>query len=212
VESTYQLAHGTGRACDRCVKLCVLAVDYDGTSATNDVMDPGVRLAIADARARRIVVIVVTGRRLTDLRRVAGGLHFLDAVVAENGAVFHLPESGYSAVLGPPPVPALLPELTRRRILHAAGECLVEASAADAQDVLDAIRSLELPLSIHFNRGRLMVLPQAISKATGLREALTILRLSERNTIACSSLETIVAADPTSTERTQLMVQACARP
>jgi hydroxymethylpyrimidine pyrophosphatase-like HAD family hydrolase len=182
-------AHGTGRACDRCVKLCVLALDYDGTSASDDVMDPGVRSAIADARARRIVVVLVTGRRLTDLRRVAGDLHFLDAVVAENGAVLHLPESGYSAVLAPPPAVALLQELTMRGIVHAPGECLVEASAADAQGILDAIRSRELPLSIHFNRGRLMVLPQAISKATGLREALTILRLSERNTMGFGDAE-----------------------
>ena len=40
------------------------------------------------------------------------------------------------------------------------------------------IRYLELPLVLLFNRGRLMVLPQAISKATGLREALRTLRLS----------------------------------
>jgi hypothetical protein len=37
---------------------------------------------------------------------------------------------------------------------------------------------------IHFNRGRLMVLPQAISKATGLREALRALRLSVHNALA----------------------------
>ncbi len=180
---------GTGRACDRRVKLCVLALDYDGTSASDDVMDPGVRSAIADARARRIVVILVTGRRLTDLRRVAGDLHFLDAVVAENGAVLHLPGSGYSAVLAPPPAAALLQELTARGIVHAAGECLVEASAADAHGILDAIRTHELPLSIHFNRGRLMVLPQAISKATGLREVLTILRMSARNTVGFGDAE-----------------------
>lgn len=35
-----------------------------------------------------------------------------------------------------------------------------------------------------FNRGRMMVLPQAASKATGLREALTILRLSAHNAMA----------------------------
>ena len=58
-----------------------------------------------------------------------------------------------------------------------------------AHSVLDAIRSRELPLSILFNRGRLMVLPQAISKATGLHEALTILRLSLRSTIGFGDAE-----------------------
>ena len=37
---------------------------------------------------------------------------------------------------------------------------------------------------LQFNRGRLMVLPQAISKATGLTEALEALRLSPHNTVA----------------------------
>lgn len=171
------------------VKLCVLALDYDGTTAVNDTMDSGVRSAITDARSRRIAVILVTGRRLADLQRVAGDLHFVDAVVAENGAVLHLPGSGYSSVLAPPPSGPLLEELANRGVPHTPGECLVEAAAEHAHGILDAIRSRELPLSILFNRGRLMVLPQAISKATGLREVLTILRLSPRSTIGFGDAE-----------------------
>ena len=55
----------------------------------------------------------------------------------------------------------------------------MEAAAETAPAVLEAIRSSELPLAIVFNRGRLMVLPQSISKATGLREALRVLRLDD---------------------------------
>ena len=171
------------------MKLCVLALDYDGTTAVNDTMDPGIRSTIADARSRRIAVVLVTGRRLADLQRAAGDLHFVDAVVAENGAVLHLPGSGYSATLAPPPSIALLEGLTSRGVAHIAGECLVEASAEHAHSVLDVIRSRELPLSILFNRGRLMVLPQAISKATGLRETLKTLRLSLRSTLSVGDAE-----------------------
>lgn len=171
------------------MRLCVLALDYDGTTAVNDTMDSGVRSAIADARSRNISVVLVTGRRLADLQRVAGDLHFVDAVVAENGAVLHLPGSGYSTTLAPPPSATLLQELTSRGVPHVPGECLVEAGAEHAHTVLDAIRSRELPLSILFNRGRLMVLPQAISKATGLREVLTILRLSLRSTLGFGDAE-----------------------
>src|SRR4030095_13499967 len=103
-----------GAAAGPAVKLSVLALDYDGTSATRDVMDPGVREALAAARAHHISVMLVTGRRLDDLQRVAGDLQFLDAVVAENGAVLHFPASGYTTTLGPPPSPPLLPELTPR--------------------------------------------------------------------------------------------------
>ena len=53
------------------MKLSVLALDYDGTVAHADALDPAVRAAIAAARTRGIVVILVTGRILDELRRVA---------------------------------------------------------------------------------------------------------------------------------------------
>ena len=68
------------------MKFSVLALDYDGTIARDDRVDPSVLDGIAEARRRGIAVMLVTGRRLDDLRRVAGELHFVDGVVAENGA------------------------------------------------------------------------------------------------------------------------------
>ena len=79
----------------------MLALDYDGTIAHNDRLDPSVLDAIATARTRGITVVLVTGRILSELRRVAGGLHFVDAVVAENGGVVHFPDSGHVSVLAP---------------------------------------------------------------------------------------------------------------
>jgi hydroxymethylpyrimidine pyrophosphatase-like HAD family hydrolase len=69
------------------MKFAALALDYDGTIAVDGVFDPAVREAVADARRRGIVAILATGRRLTDLHRVAGDLTCFDALVAENGAV-----------------------------------------------------------------------------------------------------------------------------
>jgi hypothetical protein len=65
----------------------------------------------------------------------------------------------------------------------------VEADAASAPQILTVIRKLELPLTMLFNRSRLMVLPQAISKGTGLRKALNVLRLSTHNAIAIGDAE-----------------------
>ena len=171
------------------MKFLVLALDYDGTIAQNDVLDPDVRSAIAQLRTQGIVVVLVTGRILEDLRRVAGDLHFLDAVVAENGAVLEFPDSGYSVVLGQPPPPNLLAELRHERIPCAVGQSIVEADTREGPRILAVLQRLELPLVLAFNRGRVMVLPQAISKATGLREALAILRLSEHNAVAIGDAE-----------------------
>ena len=58
-----------------------------------------------------------------------------------------------------------------------------------APRILAILQRLELPLVLTFNRSRVMVLPQAISKATGLRHAHAILRLSPHNTVAIGDAE-----------------------
>jgi hydroxymethylpyrimidine pyrophosphatase-like HAD family hydrolase len=171
------------------MKFSVLALDYDGTIATDGILAPEIRIVIGELRAQGIVVLLVTGRNLDDLRRVAGDLHFVDSVVAENGAVIQFSASGYSTLLTEPPDSHFLDELEREHIFFKCGQAIVEIDAVEAPRVLTIIRRLELPLVLLFNRSRLMVLPQTISKATGLREALTILRLSTHNTVAIGDAE-----------------------
>lgn len=167
----------------------VLAIDFDGTIAESGVVAPDVHTAIRATRDAGITVVLVTGRILHDLRRVAPDLGFVDAIVAENGAVLAFPESGQTLRQHGPPPPAFAAELRRRGIPVDEGECVVETSASEAAAVLDVIRRQELPLVLAFNRSRLMVLPQAISKATGLRVVLSTLRLSAHNTLAIGDAE-----------------------
>ena len=136
------------------MKLSALALDYDGTIAVNDTLDPAVRAAIAEVRRRGVVVVLATGRQLADLRRVAGDLACFDAIVAENGAVLHFPASGRHMLLAHAPNPALLNELHLRHVAFTAGESVVEADASTASTMLEVVRSLELPLALVFNRGR----------------------------------------------------------
>ena len=106
------------------------------------------------------------------MRRVAGDLHFVDGVIAENGAVIHFPDSGRTSALAPPVPEGFVAELRRRGIPFGAGQCLVDADANEACRLLEVIRTLELPLVLIFNRGRVMTAPQGVSKATGLHVAL----------------------------------------
>jgi phosphoserine phosphatase len=171
------------------VKLSAIALDYDGTAAQGDVLDPSVREAIAAARARGIVVLLVTGRILAELRRAAGDLHFVDAVVAENGAVIHFAGSGRTSALAPLVPEGFVAELRRRGVPFGAGQCLVDADAREAPRLLEVVRILELPLVLIFNRGRVMTMSQGVSKATGLHVVLETLRLSPRNTVAIGDAE-----------------------
>jgi hydroxymethylpyrimidine pyrophosphatase-like HAD family hydrolase len=171
------------------MKLAALAIDYDGTIAVDGVFDPDVREAIAGARQQGIAVALATGRQLSDLRRVAGDLTCFDVVVAENGAVLYFPASGRHVLLSHPPSRAFVEELQRRGVQVAVGESVVETDAGSACAALEVLRQLEQPLILAFNRGRLMVLPQAVAKSTGLRQALLGMRLSIHNTVGIGDAE-----------------------
>jgi hypothetical protein len=67
------------------VKFSVHALHYDGTIAVNGIMDPTVRAAIDESRRQGIVVILATGRRMTDLHHVAGDLTCFDATSPRMG-------------------------------------------------------------------------------------------------------------------------------
>ena len=142
------------------MKLSVLALDYDGTMTRDDRPDASGLSAIADARRRHLIVMLVTGRILDDLRRVAGELRFVDGVVAENGAVVHFPGTGHTTVLAPPIPPMFVARLEELGIPFRADECVVDADAGSAHRILDVIRELELPIVLSFNRSRVMALAQ----------------------------------------------------
>lgn len=170
------------------MKLCVVAMDYDGTIARDGRAEPLVLEAVREAQTRGIVAILVTGRILADLHRVLPEHELFDAIVAENGAVLAFPKTPMRR-LTHPPSQVLLDELCAREVAVSFGECIIEADAAVAPKILEAIRKLELPLVLQFNHGRVMVLPQGINKATGLRGALNTLRLSLHNCVGIGDAE-----------------------
>lgn len=170
------------------MRLRVIALDYDGTIAEDGVLHPDIRDAVALARNSGLFVVIVTGRILRELRRVAGDLSFVDGVVAENGAVILL-SNGHRRLLGYPPLPILINELSNREIEFVVGRCLIDMDAEHAHTVLSIIREHCLPLMLSFNRSRMMVLPQSINKSSGLNQVLDILGTSIHNAIGIGDAE-----------------------
>ncbi|MGH7306402.1 MAG: HAD hydrolase family protein [Candidatus Rokuibacteriota bacterium] len=152
-------------------------------------IDVDVAAAIQEARGAGLLAVLVTGRILSDLEALFSSPPPFDAIVAENGAVLRLPELPSPITLSQGPDPRFIAELRSRGIRHECGQCVVEAGADAAPQVVEIIRSLGLPLGITFNLGRLMVLPHGVSKASGLQEALWRLRASVHNAIAIGNAE-----------------------
>lgn len=170
------------------MRLRVIATDYDGTIATDGVLHPVVRDAIDTARRQGVLVVIVTGRILSELRDVAGDLNFVDGVVAENGAVISL-AGGHTVQLGQSPPMSLLTALTERGIDFKVGRCVIEMDAGFSAVAMSLIREQELPLAISFNRQRMMLLPASISKSSGLQQLLGILGVSRHNALGIGDAE-----------------------
>ena len=170
------------------MKLAAIAVDYDGTLTTNGRLSRDAVDAIGYARAQGIKMLLVTGRRLAHLEDDTD-LAMFDAVVAENGAVLEFPSTGRHVVLAHLSAPAFIDALAARGLPFVRGECVIETDASLAPAVLEAVRSLEQPFILAFNRSRMMVLPPGVAKSTGLRQALFELRTSFHNTVGIGNAE-----------------------
>lgn len=130
-------------------------------------------------------VILVTGRRLDDLKRVCPRLDVFDAVVAENGGLIHWPETRESQLLGPPPPRRFLERLEEQRVSPLeVGEVIVATAHPNERRIIEVIHQLGLELQIVFNRDEVMVLPPGINKGSGLLAALSRMGLSAHEVVA----------------------------
>jgi len=172
------------------VRYLALAADYDGTLATEGVVDGDTVEALRRLSASGRKLILVTGRQLGDLLRAFPAAGTFDAVVAENGAVLHRPRSQETRVLAPPPSPHFVEALRSRGVGPIwVGQVVVATVQPHETAVIDVIRELGLDLQVILNKGSVMVLPTWIDKASGLRAALDELGLSPQNVIAMGDAE-----------------------
>jgi hydroxymethylpyrimidine pyrophosphatase-like HAD family hydrolase len=167
-----------------------LATDYDGTLASDGVVRAQTWSALERLRASGWQVLLVTGRVLEDLRRVCGRLDRFDAVVAENGALLHLPSASSDEVLAAPPPPALLDRLRDRGVqpLHR-GMVVVGTHQRHAQAALAVLRESGLDWQVVLNRDSAMLLPGGVTKQSGLASALARLGLSFEDVVAVGDAE-----------------------
>jgi HAD superfamily hydrolase (TIGR01484 family) len=172
------------------MRYLALAVDFDGTAASHGQLSEEARRAIECLRVSGRRSILVTGRRLDDLRQVCRRLSLFDLVVAENGAIVYDPRRHDEIVLTEP-MPDRFADRLRELGVEPLEEGKVILSASDQHRiaVVDAIRDLGLEVQMIFNRSRVMVLPAGVNKATGLEFALRRLGLSRHEAVAIGDAE-----------------------
>ncbi len=172
------------------VRYRVLATDYDGTLATNGVVEPVTLAALERLLASGRRLILVTGRELGDLRTAFERLDLFELVVAENGALLYRPATQALTRLADPPPAAFVADLERAGVGPlSVGEVIVATWEPHSEAVLAAIHRHGLELQVIFNKGAVMVLPTGVNKASGLKAALRDLKLSPHNVVGVGDAE-----------------------
>lgn len=168
-----------------------IATDYDGTLATDGVVEPATLDALQRYREAGGKLLIVTGRLLDSLQQVFPQANSFDGVIAENGAVFYHPASDTLQPLAPPPPAAFVESLVAQGIgpIHQ-GHVIVSTWEPHGAAVQRTITDMGLACQIIFNRQVVvMVLPQGVTKATGLQAALDQFGLSAQDVAGVGDAE-----------------------
>jgi hydroxymethylpyrimidine pyrophosphatase-like HAD family hydrolase len=167
-----------------------LACDYDGTLATDGVVDQPTLDALDRLQGSGRKLILVTGRELGDLLRVFPHIGRFERVVAENGALLYRPATGEELVLAEPPPAEFIAALREKKVRPLSlGRVIVATWEPFQTTVREAIRNLDLELQVVFNKGAVMVLPLGVDKAVGLKAALAEMELSLHQTVGVGDAE-----------------------
>ena len=172
------------------MRFVALATDYDGTLATEGVVDDATIDALERLRVSGRRLIIVTGRRSEDLRAVFPRLDLFERVVTENGAVLYDHAARTERLLTDAADERFIAALRERGVEPLSiGNVVVATSRLHETTVLESIRELGLGLQVVLNKGNAMVLPAGVDKASGLRAALRDLRLSPHNVVGVGDAE-----------------------
>ena len=162
-----------------------LAADYDGTIAHDGTVDDATIAALERFKETGRKLVLVTGRELSDLKRLFRRIDIFDRVVAENGALIYDPQTEEERTIAPAPPEDFVAALRNRKVEPLSlGRAIVATWEPNETTVLEVIRDLGLELEIIFNKGAVMVLPTGVNKAAGLLAALRELGLSAHNVVA----------------------------
>jgi hypothetical protein len=195
------------------MKYLALATDYDGTLATDGRVSDRTLAALEQWRETGRKLILITGRQLDDLQTVFSRFNLFDWVVAENGAVLYEPSTQTEILLAEPPPAAFVQALSDRiqqanqsetqlsrefaRLRNlaplATGRVIVATWIPHDITAAALIQDMGLNLEVIMNKGAVMILPQGIDKAAGLKATIAKLHITPEQIIGVGDAENDLA-------------------
>ena len=172
------------------MRFSVLACDYDGTVASQGILDEETVASIRALRDSGRKAILVTGRILEELLDICDDVDVFDLCVLENGALLYNPATGRQRLLAPPLPPRFVQALRAEGVTPlSVGRAICSTWEPYEAVVVRTIHEMQLDLQIIFNKQSVMVLPSGVNKATGLVTALEQVHEVPEATVAVGDAE-----------------------
>jgi hypothetical protein len=192
------------------MRYLTLATDYDGTLAKDGQVDDATLAALHHWRHSGRRLILISGRQLEDFLAIFPQVDLFDLVVVENGAVLYDPVTKATTLLAEPPPPEFVNQLRSRiqqsqlttsttgefsKLIQAQNELVSMGRAIVATwqpyDITanELIQAMGLPLQVILNKNAVMILPQGIDKAIGLKASAEVLKLDLAQVVGVGDAE-----------------------
>lgn len=172
-------------------RIRTLALDYDGTIADGGRVAPATAASLRRLGEAGFRLILVSGRRIENIRVVCDVLDLFDAVILENGAVSWCPRRDIETLLATP-VSADFLALIKRELPGEpvfVGKVMIAMPAGNAPHLQELISRSGHDLTVIGCGARVIVLPKGVSKQSGLSHALTQLGLQREEVAAIGDEE-----------------------
>lgn len=160
--------------------IVAIVSDYDRTLTTDllTLFEPAAEALRLLKEEHKLGIIIASGRRVDFLLNEFKAFRFVDAFVGENGAVLHLPKSAATLNLGGD-MSQIKAALRSSSLPIEEGQMVISTKRAFEEKVKRVIQQRGLKAEIQYNRDSLMILPLGLSKAIGVKEAISRLGLPQ---------------------------------
>lgn len=169
-------------------KIEAIVCDYDRTLTDESlVLSLNAVSGLKNARKDGVKVFIASGRRLPFLVDVTAGRGFVDAIIAENGAVIYDLADGVKVLLGEGREE--LKSAFAGVSFVAVEEVIVATTLPYLKDVKEIIRRNDLSVDIELNRDDVMIMPKGIDKGSGIVKAAEIYGINRENLVCIGDAE-----------------------
>ncbi len=157
-------------------KISAVVVDYDRTLSDAELRpSPEALEALAQLKRRRgWRIIIASGRPISFFLSHERMLSLADAVVAENGAIIHIPKDGNTMVFGED-LSEIERALSRLGVPFEAFDAILSVERGAEGLVKRAIAEAGAEVKVEYNVDTLMILPKDVNKLRGVRMAIELL-------------------------------------